>query len=103
MITSPLATGSNNPAKPRPGGERRRRSAVLFLADPVLLEFFVEVGTRCADGRRRGRDVPLALAQLLDEEGALGRLLEVAQRRGALDRGRALARRGAPEHFGEVL
>ena len=62
---------------------RSEALAVLLLADAVGLELLVEVRARRADGGGGGRDVPAALAQLLDQERALGAFLEVAQRRGA--------------------
>jgi hypothetical protein len=55
-----------------------------FLRDAVLLELLVEVAAGRADHLGGLRDVPVVLAQLLDEERALGRLLELAQRAGAL-------------------
>src|SRR5262245_25379985 len=57
---------------------RAERLPVLLLADPVLLELLVQIRARGADGGGGGRDVPLVLLQLRDQERALGGLLEVA-------------------------
>ena len=51
-----------------------------LFGDRVLLELLVEVAARRADDLGGLRDVPGVLAQLLDEELPLGRLLELAQR-----------------------
>src|SRR4051812_19314837 len=54
-------------------------SSVGLLADLILLELLVQIAARRADHFRRLRDVPAVLAQLADEEHALGVLLELAQ------------------------
>src|SRR4029434_2689807 len=60
--------------------------AVTFLADLILLKLLVQVAARRADHFGRARDVPAVLAELLHQEGALGRLLELTQRPGFLAR-----------------
>src|SRR5438093_8052999 len=93
--------GSHGPAgsgyaRPTSGN---RPSAVLLLADPVLLELLVEVRARGADGVGGGGDVPLVLAELLDEERPLGRFLEVAERARGLGRAGRASR--LSQHIGE--
>src|SRR5262245_59182029 len=55
-------------------------SAVGFLRDRVLLEFFVQVAARRADHLGGLRDVPGVLAELFDQELPLRRFLELAER-----------------------
>ena len=55
-------------------------SSVCLLLDPVLLQLLVEIAARRADDLSGLRDVPVVLAQLADEERALGRFLELSQR-----------------------
>jgi hypothetical protein len=57
-----------------------RGSAVGFLRNLVLLEFLVEIAARRVDHFGGLRDVPAVLAQLADEEGPLGVVLELPQR-----------------------
>src|SRR5207244_2083081 len=74
---------------------QRRRRAIIWLAakrqlypglpvrllrDLVLLQLLVEIAARRADDLGGLRDVPAVLAQLADEERALGAFLELAQR-----------------------
>src|SRR5205814_7346785 len=54
---------------------------VRFLRDLILLEFLVEVAPWCIDGFGGLGDVPPVLPELGDEVAALGRVLELAQRR----------------------
>src|SRR6266545_2396379 len=54
-------------------------SPILLLRDSVLLELLVQIAPRGPDDLRGLRDVPVVLAELADQEGALGRLLELAQ------------------------
>ena len=58
--------------------------SVRFLRDPVLFQFLVQIAARGADHFRGLRDVPAVLPELADQEGPLGRLLELAQRAGIL-------------------
>jgi hypothetical protein len=53
---------------------------VSFLTDRVLLELLVEVAAGRADHLGGLRDIPAVLTQFFDQPGALGRLLELAQR-----------------------
>src|SRR5215813_2170064 len=76
--------------------------AVLLLADAVLLELLVQVRAGSADGVGGGGDVPLVVAQLLHQEGALGGLLEVAQRGGRFRRRGAGPLTGSPQHAVQV-
>src|SRR5260370_26096727 len=77
-------------------------SAVLFLANLVLLELLVQVGPRGADGGGGGRYIPFALAQFLDQEGSLRRLLEISERGRCVCRGRTAVRR-TTQYLGQVL
>src|SRR5947209_2866853 len=79
--------------------------AVLLLADAVVLELLVQVGARGADGGGGSGDVPAALAQLLDQEGALGGFLEVLERARGFGGGSATGATvgGAAQHVGQVL
>ena len=54
--------------------------SVGFLRDLVLLELLVQIAARRVDHLGGLRDVPAVLAQLADQERALGVLLELAQR-----------------------
>src|SRR5258708_19479002 len=81
---------------------QRLRSAVFFLADPVLLELLVQVRPRGADGGGGGRYVPFALAQLLDQEGSLRRFFEISEGGRGVCRGRT-ALRGTAQYLRQVL
>src|SRR5207248_9152320 len=70
------------------------RLAVDFLLDSVLFQFFIEIAARRIERLGGLRDVPVVVAQLLDEERALGGFLELAQCAGR--RCRAAARRLPP-------
>jgi hypothetical protein len=68
--------GLSHPASrtPEPGS-----SAIVLLRDPVLLELLVEIASRGPDDLGGLRDVPVVLAELLDEKRTLGNLLELAE------------------------
>src|SRR5262249_10346777 len=79
----------------------RSTSAVLLLADLVLLELLVQVRARGADGGGGRGDVPGVLLELAHQERSLGGLLEVAERPRGRRRRRLLTR--PPQHLPEVL
>src|SRR5688572_24505486 len=112
LAKSPRSHGHVTPrARGRMGGWDTSASvpgdglAVLLLADRVLLELLVQVRARGPDRGGGGGDVPAALAQLLHDERALGRGLEVLQRAGGLSGGGAGVggHARAPQHVGEML
>src|SRR5262249_4027412 len=74
------------------GLTRQERSTVLLRADSVLLELLGGVRARRADGGGGGGDVPLALPELVHQEGSFRRSLEVLQGGGRLGSARRLAR-----------
>ena len=58
--------------------------SLFFALDPVLLELLVEVAARGVDDLGGLGDVPAGLAELFEQEGFLGPLLELAERMGAI-------------------
>src|SRR5439155_17782286 len=91
------------PAKRAKEGDRLARCDRLFytaplpvgvLRDLVLFQLFIEITARRPDHFGGLRDVPAVLAQLADEERALGVFLELAERAGLRRFGVARGLRG---------
>ena len=69
--------------RPVRGAQMRQRLSVDFLFDAVLFQFLVQIAARRIDNLGGFRDVPVVLAQFLDEVGALRGVLELTQGAGA--------------------